>query len=258
MIKIKSFLICVCVSVISVAQTATDFTTNDCNGVSHNLFDSLDVGNVIVMAWVMPCAPCATYASYAYSAVQSFSISHPEMVDFYLLDDYANTSCASLVNWGSSNNMPLSTVFSSAAINMSDYGTIGMPKVVVLGSDHSIYYNENNPNIDFDGVQSSIADALSTPSNIYEQQKSNFSLSAFPNPANGLLNIKYESSNSNAIRFEIVNILGETVLFVLENRSSLLDKCIKTLDISSLEDGVYFLNACSSSGIKTVRFIVSD
>ena len=68
----------------SYAQTtATDFTTDDCNGVSHNLFDSLDAGNVIVIAWVMPCPPCATDVLPAYAAVQSFSSSHPNRVDFF-------------------------------------------------------------------------------------------------------------------------------------------------------------------------------
>jgi len=39
-----------------IAQTnATDFTANDCDGVSHHLFSELDNGKVVVIAWVMPC-----------------------------------------------------------------------------------------------------------------------------------------------------------------------------------------------------------
>ena len=85
--RIKYLLIFILFSVVSVAQTATDFTTDDCNGVSHNLFDSLDVGNVIVVAWVMPCGGCITYAQYAYNAVQNWAVTHPGQVDFYLVDD---------------------------------------------------------------------------------------------------------------------------------------------------------------------------
>ena len=98
-----------------LAQTATDFITDDCNGVSHSLFDSLNAGNVIVLAWVMPCGPCATYTLPAYSAVQSFATSHPDRVDFYLVDDYANTACPTLVNWGISNSMSTNTAFSSTS-----------------------------------------------------------------------------------------------------------------------------------------------
>ena len=71
------------------AQTnATDFTTDDCNGTSHTLFDELDDDKVIVIAWVMPCTPCATYAGYASNAVQSFATSHPGRVKYYLASKY--------------------------------------------------------------------------------------------------------------------------------------------------------------------------
>ena len=110
----KNFLLFILLSLINIGITlgqATDFTTDDCNGVTHNLFDSLDAGNVIVIAWVMPCSPCATYSMPAYSAVQSFSSSHPGRVHFYMADDYANTSCSSLSSWGNNYNMPNSTFF---------------------------------------------------------------------------------------------------------------------------------------------------
>ena len=141
--------------------TATDFTTNDCNGVNHNLFDSLDAGNVIVISWVMPDIASATYSAPAYNAVHSFSTSHPGRVHFYIADDYANTTCANLINFGNYFNMPNSTFFSSADISMSDYGTNGMPKVVVLGGDsHTVYYNQNDNQINFNDVQTAIANAL--------------------------------------------------------------------------------------------------
>jgi hypothetical protein len=250
-------LIFIFFSVISVAQTATDFTTDDCNGVTHNLFDSLDMGNVIVIAWVMPCGPCATYASFAYSAVQSFVVSHPGKVDFYLVDDYANTSCINLVNWGNSNNIPLHTAFSSSNISMSDYGANGMPKVVVLGgTDHNIFYNTNDNQIDFSGVHSAINDALSAPLDVNNNENSNFGLFAFPNPANNFLNIEYETNNQNITRFEIVDVLGKILLLINDPFSSAVYS--KKLDISSLEKGVYFLNAYSGADIKTIRFIVAN
>ena len=51
---IFKILLLMFVTNISFAQpTATDFTTDDCDGVSHNLFDELNDGNVIVISWVM-------------------------------------------------------------------------------------------------------------------------------------------------------------------------------------------------------------
>ena len=73
---LKSLLVLFVANISFAQTTATDFTTNDCNGISHNLFNELDNGNVVVIAWVMPCLPCASYSLPAYSAVQSFSFSH--------------------------------------------------------------------------------------------------------------------------------------------------------------------------------------
>ena len=255
----KSLFLLLGANVAFAQTTATDFTTNDCDGITHNLFDSLDEGNVIVIAWVMPCGGCITPSLAAYDAAQTFAISHPGIVDFYLVDDYANTSCASLVNWGNSNSMPLNTAFSSSAISMSDYGSAGMPKVVVLGgSSHSVYYNLNNNQIKLIGVQAAINNALAAPLNIDENKRSIFEVSTFPNPAKGVLNIQYELKNSDNIRFEIVSILGKKVLQIKENKFSTTGTNNKKIDISSLEKGIYFLNAYSGSDVKTTRFIVGE
>ena len=254
-------LVCFSVGIILAQTTATDFTTNDCNGVTHNLFDSLDAGNVIVISWVMPCGPCETYSLPAYSAVQSFASSHPGKVHFYIADDAISPiygQCSSLPAWGSSNSMPNSIFFQSADVNMNGYGTSGMPKVVVLGgNDHTIFYNQNDSHITFNGVQSAINDALAAPLAVNEQQNSKFGLSSFPNPSNGLLNITYKVSKVENITFEIVNILGETILYINDNLFSTLGTCKKTIDISRLESGIYFLNASSQSNTETLRFLVS-
>ena len=244
---------------IAFAQ-ATDFTTNDCNGVSHNLFDSLAAGNVIVIGWVMPCGPCATYTIPAYSAVQSFAASHSGRVHFYLVDDYANTPCPTLVNWGNSNNMPLNTAFSSTDISMSDYGTNGMPKVVVLGgSDHTVFYNQNDSHITFNGAQTAISDALSAPLAVNDQKNSKFGLISFPNPTqNGKLNVSYRIDNNGPINVEIINILGETVLALEDQIPNIIGQYNNTFDISELTKGTYFLRFSTLFHTEISRFVVAQ
>ena len=259
--NIIKLLILLFTSNITFAQTAVDFTTDDCNGVSHNLYDSLDVGNVIVLAWVMPCGPCATYTLPAYSAVQSFALSHPNKVHFYLVDDFANTACPTLVNWGNSNNMPLNTAFSSSMISMNDYGSNGMPKVVVLGgANHSVYYNENDNKINFNGVQGAISNALSSPLNTNDDLAVNdFNISVFPNPTANILNICYESNKSFNVVFEIVNVLGKTVYYSTDNNTlSCKDSGNKNINMSQFKKGVYFLNILSESFIHTERIILTN
>ena len=252
-------LVCFSVGIVFAQTTATDFTTDDCNGVTHNLFDSLDAGNVIVIGWVMPCGPCATYTLPAYSAVQSFATSHPGRVHFYLADDYANTACATLINWGNTNNMPNSTFFSSAAINMLDYGQTGMPKVVVLGNaSHTIYYNENDAQPTFIGVQTAITNALSAPLGIEQSVSNKFEISSYPNPVNNVLNVSYANIKSGVINFTIVDLLGKVVLETQGNPSYSAGASIKSINVSTLNNGNYLLKISTESFVESIPFVVSN
>ena len=241
-----------------VISQATDFTTNDCNGVTHNLYDSLDAGNVIVISWVMPCSPCATYSLPAYSAVQSFATSHPGQVHFYMADDYANTTCASLSSWGDNYNMMNSTYFSTSDVNMNGYGVAGMPKVVVLGGqDHTVFYNKNDANINFNDVQTAISNALGSFVGTNELSSIDFKITSFPNPTVDFLNISYVVKQNEKILFKIINILGEIILVENDNSLNIPGVYNKTINISSLSEGSYFLNVSTSSHSKTLKFVVA-
>jgi len=258
--KLTLFISIPFISMCIAFGQATDFTTDDCNGISHQLFSELDAGNVIVIAWVMPCGPCATYSLPAYAAVESFSASHPGRVHFYMADDYANTACATLGNWVNSNNMSNSTTFSSSDVNMNGYGTAGMPKVVVLGgSDHTIFYNQNDSHITFNGTQTAISDALSAPLAIPEQQNNKLELIFFPNPTqHGLLNVSCRIDRIENINFAIINILGETVLTLNDQTPNTIGEYNNTFDISKLTYGTYFLKLSTLSYTETLRFFVAQ
>ena len=62
----------------------------------------------------------------------------------------------------------------------------------------------------------------------------------FPKPANDFLNIHFASENINDIEFSIVNILGQSLLSYKPSINNEVNPKFK-LDISSLANGVYFL-----------------
>jgi len=222
------------------AQTATNFTEEDCNGVSYTLFDELDAGKIIVIAWVMPCGSCSYYGAGAYDAVQTFTETHPGKVEFYLTDDYANTSCTSISNWGNTYNMENHIAFSSNAISMSDYGTDGMPKVVVLaGNDHTVLYNKNNGAISFDGVVEAISLGLSSVG-IEDNKTLNKTLSIFPNPSNGSMTLDFYMEENSTI--EVFTLLGEKVLNVNLDPCTPNQKNKIELNLSNQSDGMYLVN----------------
>ena len=236
--------------------TATNFTTNDCNGDPHNLFDSLDAGNVIVIAWVMPCAPCATYAGFASDAVQSFATSHPGRVKYYLVDDYGNggqNSCSYLTGWAANYNITTDAIFANplSVIDMNDYGTTGMPKVVVLGKNtHTIYYNQNDNKTTQIGVENAITLALTPSVGIDEQAENNLNLTAYPNPTNGIINVEY--SSKIPVQFNVINMLGENVFSQNTNNTKKT-----TIDLSNLNKGLYFLQMVTDSKTTSLKFTLN-
>mgnify|MGYP006085046279 FL=1 len=231
--------------------TATNFTTNDCDGISHTLFDELDDDKVIVISWVMPCTPCATYAGYAADAVQAFATSHTGRVKHYLADDYANSTCSYLSGWASNYNISTDAVFSDGQLDMSDYGTPGMPKVVVLGKNsHTIYYNKNDNTITQIDVEDAITLALTATVGI-DEEATNLQLNAYPNPTTGFINIEYTSQSP--VQFDVINMLGEKVLSQNTNNTK-----NATVDVSNLTKGIYFLRMIADSKTTNLKFTLSN
>lgn len=245
-------------STVSFGQThATDFTAADCDGNSHNLFSELDDGKVIVLAWVMPCATCIVDPAYAYSIVQGYESSDPGKVLFYMVDDYGNTTCESLNSWAANYNMEGATTFSDNHITMSDYGTDGMPKIVVLGgSDHKIFFNENSSST---GIEDAISAAFAASNSVAidELSDSKLSVSSFPNPATDVLTVSYELGQRSSVAMEVVDLLGNQVV-VLRNEGAKGAGAHQTqVDVQDLNNGAYFLKLSTTDGVKTVSFIVA-
>ncbi len=202
----------VATSAIAYAQTATNFTCNDCSGVSHDLFTELDAGKIIVLDWVMPCGACAGPSLTAYNVVGSFQSSHPGSVFLYMADDFANTVCSSLNGWANSIGVPqnaYSLRFSNPAIDMLDYGSIGMPKIVVVGGgvNHTVFYNSNNT-VNASALQAAINLAL-TSTGINEQNNPLSILNIYPNPADKSAEIKFVLNQPATVTIELFNLQGK-------------------------------------------------
>lgn len=73
-------------------------------------------------------------------------------------------------------------------------------------------------------------------------------LTVFPNPANDALNIS-KKQDIEIQSFEIYNALGQLIMTIADARNT------KTLDISNVKPGHYFLKIRSEKGITNTRFI---
>lgn len=244
-------------NLISFGQSnATDFNATDCDGNSHNLFSELDAGKVIVIAWVMPCGSCISDPLSAHTTVQTYSSSHPGQVLFYLADDFANTNCGSLSGWASNYGMGNSTKFSDAAVNMSDYGAYGMPKIVVLsGKDYKVYFNKNST---ASGIGASIDQALAdNVVGLSEHKNSKIELNSFPNPAQNVLNLRYTLRQSSKVNIEVLD-LGTNVVIISNEQHHEAGTHESVFDVSTLSNGIYFLKVTTDSGIEMLKFVISN
>jgi hypothetical protein len=227
-------------AIAGTSQTATNFTCNDCAGNPHDLFTELDAGKVIVLAWVMPCSSCIGPTVTASNIVQSYASSNPGQVFLYVADDYANTNCTSLNSWCTTNSIT-GTTFSDASIDMTDYGSPGMPKIVVLGggTSHTVFFNQNNTAAgNAVALQNAIDSALAVGVNDNEISKTPFNV--FPNPATDNVTLEFNSGVAGAMNVMVYNTLGQEVMF-----TSFTDVAYgtnrKELNLTALLPGCYVI-----------------
>lgn len=240
----------------SFAQTAKDFTTNDCSGKSHHLFSELDAGKVVVICFVMPCATCIGPAQAAFTTVQEYETSHPGRVVFYLADDFANTSCGTLTSWANNNGMAGVTAFSHKDVTETPYGTGGMPKTVVLaGFEHKVYFVENG-GLNTGNLKNAINTALVLSSFPAIKTKDDIQLNVYPNPARDYLTVHFVIPENSTTTIEIYNLVGIKVKDVAIVADVSGEQSFD-IDLNGLSDGIYFLKIKRNEFFHTVKFTVA-
>jgi hypothetical protein len=244
-------------SSLGFAQTAVNFNVNDCGGTNHDLFTELNAGKVVVLVWVMPCSACIGPSLSAYTEVQNYASSNPGRVVFYLSDDVGNTSCSTMSTWATTNGMShVDAVFSNAAVNMSDYGAAGMPKIIVIGGpSHTVFYDaEGAVNVtDFDNA---INQALVT--GIFENSKSDFKMNLFPNPTatGNTTTLSYSLTQNSTVTLDIYNTVGAKVKSIVMEKQN-AGKHEIAIDLEGLSNGAYFIKLNVGEESQMVKFTVA-
>ena len=252
-------LILSALSLLGFAQsTATNFNANDCSSANHMLFTELDAGKVVVICWVMPCGACISSAAADASAVQGFASSNPGRVKFYIVDDSGNSTCSTLTGWESTNGITADATFSNAGnvIKMSDYGTSGMPKTIVLGgTSHTVFYNQNG-SVSSSALNSAIQNALNSTTGIAEQAATVSDMNVFPNPAINATSVSYSLSSASEVKVELYNMVGQNVRTVFSGNQPAGE--YKTeIDCAKLQSGIYFVKLIAGRTEKTIMLSVS-
>jgi hypothetical protein len=237
------------------AQSATNFNVPNCAGVNYDLFSALDAGKVVVIGWAMPCGSCVLPLKTTYNVVQSYATNFPGRVEMLLCDDYANTPCNSLELWANSNGLTNTNRFSNGAIKMQDYGSVGMPKVVVIGGpDHKVYYNADN-SVDHVALQKAINNAISIVLGSSENSASSVSLKVAPNPVSNAALVSFTLSKASEIRMDVINEKGQAIRNVVAGFKEQGAQQIE-LSTTGLKNGIYVIRLQHSEGTQMLKFSV--
>lgn len=119
------------------AQTAIDFTLTDCNGVSRNLFNTLDHGKVVIAVYEMQCTGSLNGCKNITMVMNNNYSTNTKIEIMYL--DNAGHDCAATASWISANSLFPGTNFEYSSSYTSPYGT-GMPVIVIAGgTEHDTY-----------------------------------------------------------------------------------------------------------------------
>jgi hypothetical protein len=242
------------ISLILSAQTATNFNCNDCKGTNVDLFTVLGQNKVVVLCWVMPCGPCVGPSLTTHNVVQSFQGSHPERVQMFLCDDYADTPCPSLTSWATTYGLTQSTVFSDPSIKMEDYGTPGMPKIVVIAPDHSIQYNANNA-VDATALQNAINTSLALTS-VSKSILQKSSLNIFPNPIRDKSVMEFTINQNSEVEIDLLSLEGSVISRLFTGWLSNGKHTIGT-QILPVKPGVYMIRLKDGEQTEMVKIVVT-
>lgn len=199
---------------LKAQTTALDFVKTDCEGANHHLFTELDSGYVCIIEFVMmACQPCIVAAHGLETIHDQFELSHPGKVRHYTIGFLNSISCLQMKNWKTQNQLT-STIFAGDAQQVSYYGGMGMPTIVILGglNQHKVYYNqlgyssaENTPIIN----AINLAISESTTSAV-APEPGQTALGAAPNPFDNTLRVSFGSSD--ATHLVLTDLTGREVL----------------------------------------------
>jgi thiol-disulfide isomerase/thioredoxin len=233
-------------------EFAMDFQQEDCEGISHQLFTELNAGKVVVLDFVMlNCAPCIVGTNALENIAGDYESSHPGRVAIYSFGFLNSYTCEQLLAWKNDNSY-IHPVFNNGEDQVDYYGGMGMPTIVVIGTDaHRVFFKSigYTPSID-NKIREAIDTALLySPTGINEMNNfSNFRI--YPTLTNELIRVETGGGHPGA-EFVLHDTFGRQVLSAPIHESG-----AQSFSLTGLASGVYFARIRDkdiwSEGIKLI------
>lgn len=193
-------------------ETAMDFDQADCAGMQHHLFAELESGKVVILEFVMlNCAPCITATKSLEKIIGAYSAEDKERIELYSMGFLNAYTCPQMNAWRTNNNFS-HEVFTGGEQQVAYYGGMGMPTIVVLGSNqHKVYYKTSGytPALD-PQIRTAIDSALTYSALGIRETLSRESFNVYPTISSGDFTINVKNVPENSV-VTIFNITGNAV-----------------------------------------------
>lgn len=230
---------------------AENWTQTDCDGVDHNLYNTLDTGTVVVMEIVMlgGCMPCINTAHLIGPIIDTYNETYENRIHYYTFGFDDSYPCVDLLEWKTTNEITSNASFVEGAAIADYYGGMGMPTIVVVGrTNHIAYFNQfgfvTGDTLEFE-MALLYALGIVEPVNINTNSVNEMSCS--PNPANTFLTINNASPDAQYFIYAINGELVFTVANLYEN----------TINIEALNSGIYILKCIANGETVATQFVKS-
>lgn len=221
-----------------------DFTVTDIEGNEHHLQAYLDEGKtVLIDVFATWCGVCINSLPAVESVYETYGPDGDNSLVMFLFENDASTS--NEATYASSYNIT-SPIIADGLAEIESWNTLYQPNFFVICSDGSFDYY-------FGGVYSGnlvlsnmVETCASNATGIFENEE-DFSLSFYTNPVSTTLD--FELNRDSFIRYSIYDLSGKSIL------SGSSDSRRNSIELSELENGIYFIQLSDKKNIITKKFI---
>ena len=143
-------------------------------------------------------------------------------------------------NWSFPGGTPSSSTLQNPVVTYTLKGTFDVQLIVGNGASFDTLYKPSYIEADY-------------PARV-ENLSTDFTISVTPNPNNGVFKVSMASFKGNRINLSVFNPVG-TVVYE-DPDFTIIDKSGKTIDLSTLKEGIYFLKVRTDSATITRKVII--